>query len=320
MSDAFHKLRTNPREGVSLLRDLVKCTLNGNPLLALHVLNIHLQSALVDEYISKILDEGLVVREVLGRKMVIDSTDRGIARHLLLAGIHEKDATARYGEEIRSLRKEVEDVTVIEVGANIGYYTLLEADLLGSSGQIFAIEPSPDNVSILKQNVEKNGFSESVDVTRGAISAETGTRELYLSEKSNCHTMEHGRGDTGSTISVRTWTLDDFLEEREIEPTDINVVRMDVEGHEGKILRGMEGLLSNSETLLLFIEFHKELVENREFDDLTELLTERGFRMIYACNDSIIGGAYNEIRSVEELRESLRTHDNAEVFWKKVTS
>ena len=86
---------------------------------------------------------------VMGNKMFLDPQDSLL---LSINGIYEEFETELVSKEISK-----NDV-VVDIGANIGYYTLIFAKLVGENGKVFAFEPDPSNFALLKKNVELNGF------------------------------------------------------------------------------------------------------------------------------------------------------------------
>ena len=103
--------------------------------------------------------------------MYLKLNDAGISRELALLGVHEPIATRLLNQQIKS------GMRVIEIGANIGYYTLIAANLVGESGKIYAIEPEPANYALLTKNVEVNGYKNVIPIQK-AISNEIGTSKL----------------------------------------------------------------------------------------------------------------------------------------------
>ena len=89
----------------------------------------------------------LVLKDVLGSKMYLDETDLGLSWDLITDGIREA-----YLVEIVKKELKKGDI-VIDIGANIGYYVLLESKIVGEKGKVYAIEPVPQNVDILRKNL-----------------------------------------------------------------------------------------------------------------------------------------------------------------------
>lgn len=125
---------------------------------------------------------GFVIREVNGSKMYLDLADEGLSRDLIVDGVREAYALETVKRELK------EGQVVVDIGANIGYYALLEARIVGTSGKVYAIEPVPGNVEILKKNIELNGYS-NVEVHQLAIGGEKGLARLYVRNRRNLSSM-----------------------------------------------------------------------------------------------------------------------------------
>jgi tRNA G37 N-methylase Trm5 len=109
---------------------------------------------------------------VQGHKMYLDSKE---SLDLSIYGVYEE-------YETDLIKKEIDrgDV-VLDLGANIGYYTLLFAKKVGDEGRVYAFEPDPTNFSLLKKNVEINGYRNVVLIQK-AVSNKNGKLKLYLNE------------------------------------------------------------------------------------------------------------------------------------------
>ena len=106
----------------------------------------------------------------------VNSVDRLIAAQLW-------KRSALSGFEAELYRKAVkEGMTVLEIGANIGFFTLLFSRLAGEKGKVFAFEPDPDNFRLLEKNAQANGCTNTVCVKK-AVSDRTGTEQLFVSEE-----------------------------------------------------------------------------------------------------------------------------------------
>jgi len=217
--------------------------------------------------------EGYVVKEVLGSKMYLDLADKGISRDLIVDGIRERFGVGVVTKEVKS-----GDI-VVDIGANIGYYVLIEAKLVGDKGKVYAIEPDPSNIELLRKNIEINGLS-NVEVFQLAIGDTNEFHSMYLSTHRNKPTLRDVAGTvkekfvTGK-IDVKVTTLDDFLENKPYP----SVIRMDVEGYEYEIIRGMKNILQRKLPLTLSIEFHFHLLKRQQSVEILETLKSAGFRI-----------------------------------------
>lgn len=153
--------------------------------------------------------------------------------------------------ETQLVRQILKDGDVfIDVGANIGWYTVHSAKIVGANGRVYAFEPEPNNLDLLRKNVEANNLK-NVTVDERALSSEAGSFKLFL-EKENLgkHSLvvEHA-GER--YINVQTMRFDDYWANR----GDIRLVKIDTEGAEGMILDGMRDTLRTQKNMELIVEF-----------------------------------------------------------------
>jgi len=200
----------------------------------------------------------------------------------------------REREETRMIQKTLRPgMTVIDIGANIGYYALMEACAVTETGHVYAIEPEPCNIELLHLNVKLNGYHH-VDVFQAGLSDETGMAKLYVSEHSNLHNLLrplHAK-NTDSVIDVKIYRLDDFIDEQKIDPSDISFIRMDIEGYEVKALSGMKNILRTAKSLCLFIEFHPQYIEgiaDYSLETTLGFLASLGFEIRFATATALDG-------------------------------
>lgn len=140
--------------------------------------------------------------------------------------------------------------TVIDLGANVGFYTLLAARLVGESGKVYAFEPDPKTYKLLTRNIELNQYSNVIPVKK-AINNEVGTAKFYLSPEPGADTLYREKNHR-RYIEVETDTLDHFFQGKD---QTIDVIKMDVEGAEMAALIGMDKLVNQNENLKIFLEF-----------------------------------------------------------------
>jgi FkbM family methyltransferase len=255
-------------------------------------------------------DEGTVVRDVLDFRMHLDVSDAGLSRTLLQYGLREELSTNAFRDELRQLKEEVSDeIYVLEIGANIGYYTLLEAKTLGRRGHIFAVEPVPRNVELLEKNIELNTVTDRVSIHQLALGPRTERVELHLSEESNWHSVNQ-IGDHRDSMDIDMMTVDGFLSAQGLSPDQINVVRADLEGFEVELFRGMGDLLASETPLLLFVELHPSFRDAHELNHIIDMLEEHNFTIVSTALDIYanrfdLGWYAKEVdfQSFDELRE-----------------
>lgn len=165
--------------------------------------------------------------------------------------------------------------TMVDVGANIGYFTSLAASRVGSTGAVWAFEPSPSVRPRLERNIQLNRFSQ-VHLENVALSSEKGEATFYLGPPE--HTgISSLRALDGSarTVAVRTARFDDEYGQR-VRP---DLVKIDVEGAEYKVLAGMVETLKRDRPDLV-VELTPEFLESMgdRLDAVLELLNSIGYR------------------------------------------
>ncbi len=148
---------------------------------------------------------------------------------------------------------------VYDVGANVGYITLMLARQTGGRGRVLALEPLPENVARLRENVSLNGLDERVTILSKAAVASPGKTIFWVGPSDDMGKAEGSAGRKNITyqtsIEVEGVTLDQLVFEEQYPAP--NAVKMDIEGGEVLALAGMERLLTEVRPLV-FLELHGE--------------------------------------------------------------
>ncbi len=140
---------------------------------------------------------------------------------------------------------------VYDIGANVGFFTILAAKLVGSSGKVYAFEPAPENVAIVRRNLKQNNFSH-VTVIEKAVFSSTGTAELLLAKYAGGHTLATvgTPPDLDGSLAVQLVSIDYLVDRQEIEPPKF--VKIDVEGAEIEVLKGMSQTISQFKPTIIY--------------------------------------------------------------------
>lgn len=194
-----------------------------------------------------------VQRKVFDFEMFLDLEDPGISWALWQHGKREM----HHREILKHFLKP--GMTVLDIGANIGYYPLMEVCFMQRSGRVIAVEPFPGNIELLKRNLLLNNIT-NVEVISGAISDTCSVRDFHLSAWSNLSGF-HPNGSnsktryfSGQTIPVSTFTVGKVM----AEYGQPDLIRMDVEGHEVEIINGMlDDLRAGKMAPLIIFETHR---------------------------------------------------------------
>ncbi len=186
---------------------------------------------------------------VEGNNLYLKPEDRTITPVLIANETYEKCETFLCKQLIKP------GMTAIDIGANIGYFSLLFARLVGVNGQVISFEPEPSNFKFLEKNIASNDFT-CIEAYNLALSDKATTMDLYVGEISQTTSSFIRENilyeDNVDRISIKTVELDEFLKEKDIAHVDF--IKIDVQGVEEAVFHGAEKLLK-SPGLSIMMEF-----------------------------------------------------------------
>jgi FkbM family methyltransferase len=165
---------------------------------------------------------------------------------------------------------------VLDIGANIGYFSLVACRRVGPDGIVYAFEPAPENFGLLARNVDTFGTSNIIPVKR-AVAERRKTLSFWLAENNELNSFfQHPHGPVKETIMVDCVAIDEYLEGRQVQ-----VIKMDIEGYEPWALEGMRETISKSDDIVLFTELHPPCLEVAGFTaaDYVMALRQLGFEV-----------------------------------------
>lgn len=239
-----------------------------------------------------------IIVEINNRyKMYLNFEDKGICFELMMNKTREVLSTA-YIQKIIT-----EDMTIIDIGGNIGYYALLESQL-ASRGHVFAIEPVLGSYNTLIKNITLNNCH-NISTYNFAIGNFNGYSEMYIYDKSNWSSFTKiPGGNVIATMRVPVFTLDTFIETHLTQ--NPHFIRMDVEGYEYEIVMGMQKTLQRAAPLILNIEMHPHLMSKEKIATIINLLKDNGFtvKLIFAeidIFDHKYLNIYNQLQNILHL-------------------
>jgi FkbM family methyltransferase len=166
---------------------------------------------------------------------------RGAATHKCWLGAYEHKKAKLFANHIDSGN------TVFDVGAHVGFYTILAARRTGSGGEVAAFEPLPRNVEFLRRHVHLNKLS-NVTVVQAAVAESDGSSGFSISES-----FFEGYLDERGPVQVQTVSLDTFVEAGNARLP--NVIKIDVEGAELEVLKGARRVLTSARPII-FVATH----------------------------------------------------------------
>jgi FkbM family methyltransferase len=222
-------------------------------------------------------DHTALVATRWGSKMLVDTRDAMVAPWLVLDGLWESHVTEWLQRTLRPGQ------VFVDVGANIGYFTLLGATLVGPGGTVVAIEAHPRLAELLQRNVIINGYHRYVTTWHRAAWSEATELKLHLRQNfaSNSSVGSIGSdalarlGDTEEIVKVQALPLDDLL----ADLPRIDVMKVDVEGAEVHVFTGLEKTLLANPAMTVMFEWSPAQIDDVGDDPgaLIDLLDGHGF-------------------------------------------
>lgn len=224
---------------------------------------------------------------VNGFKMYMDPTD---ALELRSNKIFEKF-------EVELVKKEIgKGDIVLDIGANIGYYTLIFSEIVGKDGCVFAFEPDPKNFAILKKNIEINKIK-NVILIQKAVSNTSKLQSLYLCDYNHAQHRIYPSPRCTEKINVECTIIDEYLTGIEFF-NKINFVKMDVEGSEYDVIDGMKKTLQSNPNLKMLCEFSPKQIRERGLqpEDILNQIISHNFKIypITTAGEKIIDIDYSK--------------------------
>tara|TARA_B110001454_G_scaffold112829_1_gene105843 strand:+ start:806 stop:1687 length:882 start_codon:yes stop_codon:yes gene_type:complete len=217
--------------------------------------------------------------EVWAGKMFLHPND---AFRLSIHGIHGAHDLKIFKDNVKN------GDNVVDLGANIGYFTLILAKLVGPTGKVFAFEPDPRNLTLLKKNIEYNNYKNVIIVPK-AVSNVNDKCTLYVGQKTfgQNRIYKPEKTDTQKFIPTDSETirLDDFFKANNLLDK-ISFIKMDIEGSEFLALSGMKEILKLNKNIKIFTEVETSYLEDAgsSYDQFMDVLTENNFTLSLADN------------------------------------
>ena len=248
---------------------------------SLNELRIRPTTVLIDE-------KTLLTRLFTGIKMYLDPQDLSVSAHIAVDGVWEYPITKAWLAILR------ENYTVFDIGANFGYFGLLAGQFTNKdNSKVVLFEANKNIVQYINKSVSVNWQNQNTIVENLAVSDKNGevklnvlrdflgSSSLHPVEKLDSYMHKRVHFELSESLNVKSVTVDSYCENNNI--SELNLVKMDIEGYEDRAYSGMVNIVKNSEDITLFIEFTKFSYEKpKKFYD--KMLND--FGNIYTISDN----------------------------------
>ena len=152
-------------------------------------------------------------------------------------------------DKIRLIKTHVKPgMKVLDIGANIGFYTIFLSKLVGKEGTVYAFEPDEDNFKFLERLTKNLSNVKRANV---AVGEKSGITYLYKSQEMNIDHQVYDSGESREKTAVKMVSLDDYLKG---EKDDVGFVKIDVQGYEYHVFKGMKKVIARSKEMFIISE------------------------------------------------------------------
>lgn len=201
-------------------------------------------------------DNKMLIKLAYNGYLTISSTDLSLMPTLVTTGAFEIPLTKYFLSNIKS------GFTVVDVGTNVGYFTVLASKLVGNNGTIIGFEANADLVNYVKDNLAMNWLTENTTIINKAVYSENKMLEFFSSNRFHCYSSMYVKPndenvlDTYSSIEVNAVKLDTEL----YDIGQIDLLKIDIEGGEYHAFLGMMELLENKKIKRVTFEWNKPML------------------------------------------------------------
>ena len=208
---------------------------------------------------------------------------------------------------------------VVDIGANIGFFTLIMANGVKKEGKVFSFEPELENYKLLSKNVKENNL-QNIILENKAVGNKNGSTEMYLASKENniysqsMHRIFSSKivSQNSTPITIKIIKLDDFFEKLDLIKK-IDLIKIDVEGAEFDVLKGMDKILDSNKDLKIIMEFSLENLQDfgSKPDEVLDFLLKKNFKL-WKINEN--EKKVEEIFNIEDIKKLDDERNGLNIF------
>lgn len=210
---------------------------------------------------------------------ILTWANEDIGKKLFLLHTHESDEVEFYKQNIKR------DDVCVDVGGNIGYYSLLFSKLSGSGGRVYVFEPIKRNSLAIELSAEINGLK-NITIFKGVASNFTGEAHIAIPEQDGAyaHLINTEDAQSADSLPVASITLDSFVINNGV--TKVDIMKIDVEGAEFMVLQGAKSIFGNAllRPRIVMVELVSEFLAQNDssIQDVLTYMSEFGYQPYFA--------------------------------------
>ncbi|WP_026486300.1 FkbM family methyltransferase [Caldanaerobius polysaccharolyticus] len=218
-----------------------------------------------------------------GGMLLVSSDDLSLSPTLITRGVYDVGLTNYLIKTIKPGN------TVVDIGANLGYFTVLMGYLVGPNGRVLSYEANPNIFALLQDNISMNYLNKQVNVINKAIYSDYSQLKFYVTSRFMGNSSIHKHNENYQN----NYKVDEYIEiEVDAEPLDahideieyIDFVKVDIEGGEYHALKGMEKLISAGKIDTISFELNKNMLQD-DYNCLYKYLKSYSAFKYYIVND-----------------------------------
>ena len=231
-----------------------------------------------------------------GARMSADLTEH-VQRWIYFFGVYEESTVRWFRQRLRP------GMVVLDIGAHVGQYSLIAAAAVGPSGRVHSFEPNPVSYRRLCANLEMNGFVYAT-AHQLAVSDARGEAALFVPDHDNLGeaTLQDNSG-RGNRVMVDCVTIDQWAQTADLgTPARIDLMKIDVQGLEGKVLKGAQEVLTRFRPVII-CEFEERFLRDigTSSVELKRRLVKMGYSVHRIVGSDLLPVDPNEVHGFENL-------------------
>ena len=245
----------------------------------------------------------LIKKKIFNYEMFLNPNDKGISRTLILFGHRELD----HKKILEIVLKK--NMKIFDIGANIGFYVLMESKLIGRNGKVIAVEPVPENFKLLKKNLKLNNNKITKTIKAGLSDKSKEKRNFFLSDHSNLGSLIQLNNSINSKnkkkIKIKTLSLKKLIRKTFVP----DFIRMDIEGHEVSVLNNLSKLKLKKYPMICFETHKSKYTKKNSMKRVLNKLFKIGYKVKFFSTSSQFGSKTVDKLGYRSLYSNIKTDD-----------